>query len=54
LELFSDDYECVRRNFDAEVDVKHAETLYEEVLTAYNAIVKVLGFADDAVNAKRF
>jgi hypothetical protein len=54
LELFSDDFECVRRNFDADVDVKQAETMYEEVLTAYNAMVKVLGFADDAVNAKRF
>jgi hypothetical protein len=54
VELFSADFESIRTNFDAEVDVKRVETMYEEVLTAYNAMVHALEFADEAVNVKNF
>lgn len=54
VELFSADFESIRTDFDAEVDVKHVETIYEEVFTAYNAMVHALGFADEAVNVKKF
>lgn len=49
LDLFSADFECVLRDFDSKVDVKHAELMYDEVLTAYNAMVDKLGFPDGTV-----
>lgn len=54
LDLFSKDFEGITTNFDTEVDEKHAEITYEEVFDAYNVMVHALGFADKAVNAKRF
>lgn len=54
LESFSADFEDIRTNFDIEVDVNHVEKTYEEVFTAYNVLVNTLGFADEAVNTKKF
>ena len=54
VEKFSANFESIRTNFDAEVDVKHAETMYEEALIAYNTMVHALGFSDEAVHTKTF
>lgn len=54
VELFGADFESIRTNFDAEVDVKHVEIMYEEVFTAYNEMVHALGFANEAVHVKKF
>ena len=54
LDLFSEDFAGITTNFDTVVDMKHVEETYEDVFTAYNEMVHALGFADKAVNAKRF
>ena len=54
LELFSEDFAALRTEFEAVVDLEHAEVAYEEVFATYNAMVNALGFPDREVNVKRF
>ncbi|HZG72217.1 MAG TPA: hypothetical protein VEY51_11850 [Chondromyces sp.] len=53
LESFRAEFADVRTDFDKEVDMKQVKVIYEEVLAAYNAMVNILGFDEEAVNIKR-
>lgn len=54
LVLFSECFSDTRTNYEAEVDVKHIETVYEDVFPVYNEMVSVLGFNNELVNIKGF
>ncbi|WP_394236356.1 hypothetical protein [Niallia oryzisoli] len=42
LELYSENFTGVSTNYDKEVDLKHMENTYEEVLTSYDAMINAL------------
>ncbi len=54
FDIFDADFQVIRTDFEAKLDLKHIEATYEEVFTAYNAMVNALGFPDKMVSANKF
>lgn len=53
LNMFDDPFEEIKTNFDAVIDVKKVQPLYDAVFTAYNEMVIALGFENKIVNEKQ-
>lgn len=49
--LFNDVFKEVATDYAKKVDLKHADTLYEEVVAAYNTMIRALGVMNMDVNA---
>lgn len=54
LELFSQAFAKARFDFEEEVNKILVNTLYEDILHAYNDMVTALGYEKEAVNVKKF
>jgi|SRR5690554_4200263 hypothetical protein len=54
LDLLNQEFDHARFDFEGEVNVVKVNSLYDEVLHAYNDMVTALGYEKDAVNLKKF
>ncbi|SOC22559.1 hypothetical protein SAMN05880501_11449 [Ureibacillus xyleni] len=54
LQTFNAEFNPARYDFDGEVNVDQVETIYPEIIDAYNSLVNALDLPNEAVNIKRF
>ncbi|MCP1144750.1 hypothetical protein [Lysinibacillus endophyticus] len=54
LQSFDAEFNSARYDFEGEVNIDQVETIYPEIVNAYNALVTALDLPNEAVNIKKY